>query len=311
MHGLAVRPDWPVQASRLLAPSDRPLRTACAPGHHGRGPTGQAICQLARIRSRAESPRRTGDPGSRASTPRANWRVPPSRAARRRRLGPAGPGVRPGGAGVRGVSGVSPRSRCAVPVRAPQVPVRVRSVPPRSRARPRPSPGRQLAAAPLPQAPTPPPARPPTRESAARAGGPRRPRDIEPRPHRRGAPCIGPTPPRPRTPCPPVTQRPSASAAVSPASGLARFASTRTLRPHLGGRTSCNRSCAAKVLPGTGLTMAVHRARLTFPYKVGRFFKSAGPRRADLVKIRNASRPGHVIATEPALPRGPRPPPVA
>ena len=36
--------------------------------------------------------------------------------------------------------------------------------------------------------------------------------------------------------------------------------------------------------------MEVVRARLTFPYKVGHFFKSADPLRADLVKIRNASR---------------------
>jgi hypothetical protein len=200
---------------------------------------------------------------------------------------------------------VSPRSRCAVPVRAPQVPVRVRSFPPRRD----------------PRAPAP-PSRPPTGRrpspagSDAAPGAPRTPHRPGSRPLARevpdadetsshgrtaaGAPCIGPTPPRPRTPCPPVTQRPSASAAVSPASGLARFASTHTLRPHLGGRTWCNRSCAVKVLPGTGLTMGVHRARLTFPCKVGHFFKSAGPLRADLVKIRNASRPGHVIATEPA-----------
>jgi hypothetical protein len=293
MHGLAVRPDWPVQASRLLAPSDRPLRTACAPGHHGRGPTGQAICQLARIRSRAESPRRTGDPGSRASTPRANWRVPPSRAARRRRLGPAGPGVRPGGAGVRGVSGVSPRSRCAVPVRAPQVPVRGRSFPPPAD----------------PRAPAP-PSRPPTgrRPSpagsdavppTAQGGGRSRGRSQTPARHRataappRGPPALAPrrharAPHARRSPSDPPPQRP-----FSPASGLARFASTHTLRPHLGGRTWCSRSCAVKVLPGTGLTMGVHRARLTFPYKVGHFVKSAGPLRADLVKIRNASRPGH------------------
>ena len=58
-----------------------------------------------------------------------------------------------------------------------------------------------------PQAPPaggPPPARESARESAARAGGPRRRGDIQPRPHRRGAPCIGPAPARPRTPCPSV-----------------------------------------------------------------------------------------------------------
>jgi len=73
-------------------------------------------------------------------------------------------------------------------------------------------------------------------------------------------------------------------AAVSPASGLARFASTCTLRPRLGGRTTCNRSRAVKVLPGTGLTMEVIRARVAFPYNVGHFFKPADLLHADLVK---------------------------
>jgi hypothetical protein len=36
--------------------------------------------------------------------------------------------------------------------------------------------------------------------------------------------------------------------------------------------------------------MEVVRARVTFPYKVGHFFKSAGPLRADLVKFRSGSR---------------------
>jgi hypothetical protein len=53
-----------------------------------------------------------------------------------------------------------------------------------------------------------------------------------------------------------------------------------------------------KVLRGTGFTMGVVRARVIFPYKVGHFFSSAGPLRADLVKFVFASRD---------FPRGPRP----
>jgi len=47
--------------------------------------------------------------------------------------------------------------------------------------------------------------------------------------------------------------------------------------------------------------MEVARARLTCPYKVGHFFTSAGPLRADLVKIRNASRD---LAVRRVLARG-------
>jgi hypothetical protein len=52
------------------------------------------------------------------------------------------------------------------------------------------------------------------------------------------------------------------------------------------------------MLPGTRFTMGVVRARVIFPYKVGHFFSSAGPLRADLVKFTVASRD---------VPRGARP----
>jgi hypothetical protein len=66
--------------------------------------------------------------------------------------------------------------------------------------------------------------------------------------------------------------------------GLRPLAFTHTHRPRLGGRTWCNRSGAETLLGGTRFTMGVVRARLTLPYKVGHFFSSAGPLRADLVK---------------------------
>lgn len=178
---------------------------------------------------------------------------------------------------------------------------------PLDRPAPQVPPGRQLAAAspagrPPPSAgPRRPPPDPPTRESAARAGSPRGRRDIQPRPHRRRAPCIGPAPSRPRAPCPSVPQRPSASAAVSPASGLARFASTHTPRPGLGGRMPCNRSRAGNVLPGAGLTMEVVRARLPLPYRVGHRFTRADPLRAPLVKFNVDS----TSVPEPAWPSAP------
>jgi hypothetical protein len=45
--------------------------------------------------------------------------------------------------------------------------------------------------------------------------------------------------------------------------------------------------------------MGVHRARVIFPYKVGHFFNSAGPLRADLVKFA-------VVSGRVTLGRGPR-----
>lgn len=137
---------------------------------------------------RVQDPRRTGEHRSRA----------------RHRLGLAGPGVSGGG---------------------PQVPVRGRCFLPPTHPRPRPhrpSPSRPPTGPPrrppssggsdaVPGPPWPgwrAPYPPPAREPVARAGGPRPRRDIEPRPHRRGAPYISPTPPHPRTPCPPTPSTP-------------------------------------------------------------------------------------------------------
>jgi hypothetical protein len=217
--------------------------------------------ELASIRSRA--PRATGL--------RANWRVsvpwrmpppPPFRARRPRRGRPRSP------------------LACVVfcPFRSPHQPVRARparpptghpAAPTGSDAAPQPGPGPAGASAAVA------PHRP--GQSAARAGGPRRQRE-----HRATAapprgPLHGPRAATPARPMPADPRHPSASAAVSPASALARFASTRTHRPRLGGRTWCNRSGAETLLPGTGFTTGVRRARLTLPYKVGHFFSSAGP----------------------------------
>jgi hypothetical protein len=152
--------------------------------------------ELASIRSRP--PRATGL--------RANWRVsvpwrmppPPFRARRPRRGRPRSP------------------LACVCSVR---------SAPPTSPSAPGP-PGRQLATPPPQQAPTPPPnlapgrlaraAVPPTGQGSQPLARevPGASENIDPRPPRRGAPCIGPAPRRPRAPCPPTPgtpppQRPS------------------------------------------------------------------------------------------------------
>ncbi len=50
--------------------------------------------------------------------------------------------------------------------------------------------------------------------------------------------------------------------------------------------------------------MGVVRARVIFPYKVGHFFSSAGPLRADLVKFTIASRDVPRLAAAPGRPGG-------
>jgi hypothetical protein len=205
-------------------PSPSPLPARVGADWRGDPPTGgnNITCphprhELANVRSRASralgelaSARHVAPPPPpfRARWPRC-WPAVPPRGAGEGAPGPQVPVrvrfARPPPSDPSAPAPASPSStrpptgRLASPNRLPRRP------PPSGGSDAAPDPSRAGWRAPLP---------PTARESAARAGGPRRRRHIESRPHRRGAPCIGPTPPRPRAPCPPTPgtpppQRPS------------------------------------------------------------------------------------------------------
>jgi hypothetical protein len=196
------------------------------------------------------------------------------------------------------------------------VPFCLFSAPPRSRPsraapgprRPRPPTGPAAAlpllrAAPPPAAP-PPRGRPPARESAALAGGASS-GAAEPTVAPSRGPCSGPrrharTPHAHRLPCSPLRLS-------GRLPGRTRFASTQTLRPPSGVRTSCNPSLSQKPPEGTRFTTAVVRARSSSHTTWAAFLTQDGDGVKFLVKSHVEPRavPIALPAASPP-PRGPR-----